>query len=57
MTKEEQIRIMTAIICGPKIFNNASADATIVEAKKIAEKIYNSVDISLTDAAAELLKG
>lgn len=45
MTEEEQIRIMTAIICGSNILSRHTDQQSpyIEKAKKIAEKIYDAV--------------
>lgn len=43
MTKAEQIRIMTAALCGQNVLTSARPDAFIAEARKIAERIYDNV--------------
>lgn len=43
MTKEEQIRIMTAVLCSTDIFRSVDPDALMKKAKKKAEKIYELV--------------
>jgi len=48
MTKTEQIRLMTAMLCGPNILDSARPDDFIREAKKIAEKVYDAIEDPVT---------